>query len=192
MAKRCTMQAVIHPGDESGHMAECIDLAVVTQGRTLDETVQNLREALQLHLEGEDLIEGRRSSVPPSDQAGDGHRIGKAKPRCADGNVEQCVGAGRSQKAGVKHALPGDHRGRPLDLRSPRSRSSRLHRRRGETREEVLALVAAQGWCTRRSRRFNPAPEPEPEPRRSVLRADRGSGRRASRPWRRRVAPRRR
>ena len=132
MAKRCTMQAVIHPGDESGHMAECIDLAVITQGRTLDETVQNLREALQLHLEGEDLIEGRRSSVPPSDQAGDGHRIGKAKPRCADGNVEQCVGACRSQKAGVKHALPGDHRGRPLDLRSPRSRSSRLHRRRGD------------------------------------------------------------
>jgi predicted RNase H-like HicB family nuclease len=38
-------------------VAECLNLAVVTQGQTLDETVQNLREALQLHLAGEDLIE---------------------------------------------------------------------------------------------------------------------------------------
>jgi hypothetical protein len=35
--------------------AECLELPVVTQGRTLDETVSNLREALALHLEGEDL-----------------------------------------------------------------------------------------------------------------------------------------
>jgi len=28
---------------------------VVTQGRTLDEVVANIREALALHLEGEDL-----------------------------------------------------------------------------------------------------------------------------------------
>ena len=57
MAQRYTVQAVIRPGDESGYVAECIDLPVVTQGRTLDETVQNLREALQLHLEGEDLTQ---------------------------------------------------------------------------------------------------------------------------------------
>ena len=55
--RRHTIQAVIHPRDESGYVAECIDLAVVTQGQTLDETVQNLREAIQLHLEGEDLEE---------------------------------------------------------------------------------------------------------------------------------------
>ena len=57
MAQRYSIQAVIHPGDESGYVAECVDLAVVTQGQTLDETVQNLREALQLHLEGEDMAE---------------------------------------------------------------------------------------------------------------------------------------
>src|SRR6188768_1377371 len=34
--------------------AECLELPVVTQGRTLDETVSNLREAVSLHLEGED------------------------------------------------------------------------------------------------------------------------------------------
>ena len=65
MAKRYTIQAVIRPGDESGYVAECIDLAVVTQGRTLDETVKNLREALQLHLEGEDLTEMGLAPDPP-------------------------------------------------------------------------------------------------------------------------------
>lgn len=57
MAQRYTIQAVIYPGDESGYVAECLNLAVVTQGQTLDETVQNLREAIHLHLEGEDLAE---------------------------------------------------------------------------------------------------------------------------------------
>lgn len=36
-------------------VAECLEIAVVTQGRTLDETMENLREAVALHLEGEDL-----------------------------------------------------------------------------------------------------------------------------------------
>ena len=57
MHLRQTIQAVIYPGDEKGYVAECTNLAVVTQGKTLDETVQNLREAIQLHLEGEDLAE---------------------------------------------------------------------------------------------------------------------------------------
>ncbi len=56
-ARRYTIQAVIYPGDERGYVAECLNLAVVTQGQTLDETARNLREAIQLHLEGEDLSE---------------------------------------------------------------------------------------------------------------------------------------
>jgi len=48
-----TIKAVIRLGDQSGYMAECMEIAVVTQGRTLDETVANLREAVVLHLEGE-------------------------------------------------------------------------------------------------------------------------------------------
>ena len=53
--RRYTIQAMIYPGDEGGCVAEWLGLAVVTQGKTLDETVQNLREAILLHLEGEDL-----------------------------------------------------------------------------------------------------------------------------------------
>jgi predicted RNase H-like HicB family nuclease len=33
---------------------ECLELPVVTQGRTLDEAVSNIQEALCLHLEDED------------------------------------------------------------------------------------------------------------------------------------------
>lgn len=40
---------------ERAYVAECWEVAVVTQGRTLDDVVANLREALALHLEGEDL-----------------------------------------------------------------------------------------------------------------------------------------
>ena len=52
-----TIQAVIRRGEQSGYVAECLELAVVTQGATLDEVVQNLQEAVALHLEGEDLQE---------------------------------------------------------------------------------------------------------------------------------------
>jgi predicted RNase H-like HicB family nuclease len=65
MTQRYTIQAVIYPGDESGYVAECLSLAVVTQGATLDETVRNLREAIQLHLEGEDPQEMGLAPHPP-------------------------------------------------------------------------------------------------------------------------------
>ena len=42
---------------DGGYVAECLNLAIVTRGKTMDETVQNLREAIQLHLEGENLVE---------------------------------------------------------------------------------------------------------------------------------------
>ncbi len=52
-----TVKAVIRPGDEAGFVAECVEIAVVTQGATIDETIQNLRDAVALHLEGEDPSE---------------------------------------------------------------------------------------------------------------------------------------
>lgn len=50
------IQVHIFKGDRY-YIAECLDLPVVTQGKTLDELVVNLQEALALHLEGEDLSE---------------------------------------------------------------------------------------------------------------------------------------
>jgi predicted RNase H-like HicB family nuclease len=51
---RDTLHATVTRG-AIAYVAECWELAVVTQGRTLDEVVANVREALALHLEGEDL-----------------------------------------------------------------------------------------------------------------------------------------
>ena len=50
-----TIKAFIRRG-EAQYVAECLEVAVVTQGRTLDETIANLQEAVALHLEGEDPI----------------------------------------------------------------------------------------------------------------------------------------
>lgn len=52
-----TIKAVIRTGEQSGYVAECMEIAVTTQGATLDEVTHNLREAVQLHLDGEDLAE---------------------------------------------------------------------------------------------------------------------------------------
>jgi predicted RNase H-like HicB family nuclease len=51
-----TIQVRITRG-ESQYVAECLDLPVVTQARTLDELTANIREAISLHLEGENLAE---------------------------------------------------------------------------------------------------------------------------------------
>lgn len=55
MSLQHTIKAVIRPGEQSGFVAECVEIPVVTQGLTLDEVTANLREAVVLHLEGENL-----------------------------------------------------------------------------------------------------------------------------------------
>ena len=52
-----TIKSVIRRGEESGYVAECMEIPVVPQGATLDEVTHNLQEAVQLHLEGEDVAE---------------------------------------------------------------------------------------------------------------------------------------
>jgi predicted RNase H-like HicB family nuclease len=56
MTLQRTVKAFVWRG-ETHYIAECVDIAVVTQGKTLDETLKNLQEAVALHLEGEDLAE---------------------------------------------------------------------------------------------------------------------------------------
>ena len=48
-----SIKAFVSKGDDY-YVAECHEIAVVTQGKTLDETIANLKEAVALHLEGED------------------------------------------------------------------------------------------------------------------------------------------
>jgi predicted RNase H-like HicB family nuclease len=56
MALQHTVKAVVRKGDKL-YIAECVEIAVMTQGRTLDETLTNLQEAVALHLQGEEASE---------------------------------------------------------------------------------------------------------------------------------------
>ncbi len=58
---RDTIHAVVHH-EQGVYVSECVEIAAVTQGRSLDELVHNLQEAIALHLEGEDL---ERMGVTP-------------------------------------------------------------------------------------------------------------------------------
>ena len=50
------IQVHIYKG-EKYYIAQGIDLPVVTQGKTLDELTENIKEAVELQLEGEDLAD---------------------------------------------------------------------------------------------------------------------------------------
>jgi predicted RNase H-like HicB family nuclease len=52
-----TIKATIRRGEESGYVAECLEIAVLTEGATLDEFTRNLQEGVALFLKGEDLRE---------------------------------------------------------------------------------------------------------------------------------------
>jgi predicted RNase H-like HicB family nuclease len=52
---RTAIHARITPDAESGYVAAGEEIAAVTQGETLDEVTANLRDAVALHLDGEDL-----------------------------------------------------------------------------------------------------------------------------------------
>jgi predicted RNase H-like HicB family nuclease len=53
---RRTIQVRIFRGEKQ-YVAECLDLPVVTEAPTLDELAASIREAISLHLEGENLAE---------------------------------------------------------------------------------------------------------------------------------------
>ena len=53
MSERQNIKAFIHKGT-SHYVAECLEINVVTQGKTLDEMIANFQEAVALHLVGED------------------------------------------------------------------------------------------------------------------------------------------
>lgn len=50
------IQVYVSKGDKY-YVAEGMDLSIVTQGKTLDELAKNIQEAIELHLEGENLAD---------------------------------------------------------------------------------------------------------------------------------------
>ena len=55
---------VVLSESEGWYVAECLEVAVVTQGQSLDETMSNLRNALELHLDDEELARTGLSRAP--------------------------------------------------------------------------------------------------------------------------------
>jgi predicted RNase H-like HicB family nuclease len=53
--------AVTHEGD--WYVARCLEVEVTSQGPTTDDSLANLREALELYFEDEDLPEGLEPPV---------------------------------------------------------------------------------------------------------------------------------
>lgn len=49
---------------ESHYIAEGVDLPIVTQGKTLDELAENIKEAVKLQLEDENLSDFNLSPSP--------------------------------------------------------------------------------------------------------------------------------
>ena len=75
-----TIHAIVER-DEGMFVAECLELAAVTQGRSLDEVVSNLREAIELYMQGEDLKTpglSRRLRLSVTFELGVGPDAGKA------------------------------------------------------------------------------------------------------------------
>jgi len=58
-----TVTAVIRKG-EKYYIGECIEIDVITQGKTIDETIKNLKEAVILYFEGEKLDNFELSGEP--------------------------------------------------------------------------------------------------------------------------------
>ena len=50
-----SVKASVKYGENSGYVAYCSDIAVVTQANTIDETVKNIQEAVSLFFENENL-----------------------------------------------------------------------------------------------------------------------------------------
>lgn len=63
MTLQHTIKAIIRPGDQSGYVAGCLEIPVITQGQTLDEVARNLQEAVDLHLVGFQVVSQRGSHI---------------------------------------------------------------------------------------------------------------------------------
>jgi predicted RNase H-like HicB family nuclease len=49
-----SVTAIIHKG-EKFYIGECLEIDVITQGKSIDETLKNLKEAVALYFEGEKI-----------------------------------------------------------------------------------------------------------------------------------------
>jgi predicted RNase H-like HicB family nuclease len=63
MSASRTLTAAVHQ-EEDWYVAQCLEVDVASQGRTVDEALANLREAVTLYLDEIDDPEQRITSTP--------------------------------------------------------------------------------------------------------------------------------
>lgn len=47
--------------EEEWYVAKCLDNNVVSQGKTIEEALENLREALELYLQNEEIVQPKET-----------------------------------------------------------------------------------------------------------------------------------
>lgn len=65
-----TFTAVLHK-EEDMYVAECAELGTVSQGKTIDEAISNLKEATELYLEEFPIKEKRKTWLTTFEVAGE-------------------------------------------------------------------------------------------------------------------------
>ena len=55
MRMKSIVQINIAKGEDGWYVAEGVDVGIVTQGKTLDELMANIKEAVELYFEDEDI-----------------------------------------------------------------------------------------------------------------------------------------
>lgn len=63
MSERRTLTAALHQEDDA-FVAQCLEVDVASQGRTIEEALANLAEAVQLYLEEVDDPAGHVTPTP--------------------------------------------------------------------------------------------------------------------------------
>lgn len=66
MARTVRLTATVTPED-GGYVARTVEVEVASQGDTIDEALENLREALELYFEDEEVPEAHAALVAPID-----------------------------------------------------------------------------------------------------------------------------
>ncbi|GAA3441089.1 type II toxin-antitoxin system HicB family antitoxin [Planomonospora venezuelensis] len=63
MSQTVRLTATVTPDDEGWYVARCLQVEVTSQGRTVDEALANLREALELYYEDEPAPEAYEQPI---------------------------------------------------------------------------------------------------------------------------------
>ncbi|MEU8197694.1 type II toxin-antitoxin system HicB family antitoxin [Microbispora amethystogenes] len=63
MSQAVSLTATVTPNEEGWYVAHCVQVEVASQGRTVDEAMDSLRDALELYFEDEPLPQNPQQPI---------------------------------------------------------------------------------------------------------------------------------